>query len=186
MTRLNLHHFTRFSSLVVLAVSLAVAPALAGNGNGNGNGGGNGGGNGKSESHGGGSSKSEHASTGSEKSSTKATAAKQASSYGKLNGFLHASKQAMLKASPKSAIGKVATVYAGLLKSYLSPEAGVTPPTVDEIAAALRAAANKPVTSAVVAAVNQRLLETNPDLSASLTASGKTPEQLADEIAAAM
>ena len=184
MTRLNLQAFAQLSSIVLLGVTLAAAPALAGNGNSNG--GGNGGGNGKSESHGGGSSNGQRAKTGAEQTGVKSAAGKEASSYGKLNGFLHASKQALLHASPKSAVGKVGVVYAGLLKNYLAPEAGVTPPTVAELGAALQAAANKPVTSAVVAAVNKRLLETNAELSASLTASGKTAEQLAAEIAAAM
>ena len=52
--------------------------------------------------------------------------------------------------------------------------------------AALAAAANKPLTPDVIKAVNDKLLATNPDLAASLAASGKTPEDLANEIAAAL
>lgn len=175
MKAFNTGGLVRLSTAVLLGLTLAGAPALADKG-------GNGGGNGKSGENQG-STKSNPGQT--KVATAKATGA-GASTYGKLNGFLHASPKALAKASPNSAIGKVAKVYAGLLNSYLNPVEGTTPPTAQEVAAALAAAANKPLTAAVIAKVNDKLIATNPDLSASLTASGKTAADLATEIAAAL
>lgn len=184
---------SRLSAIALLGVALAGGPVLAGNGNGggngnaNGNGGGNGNKGGNSQSHGQGHGKSNSkAANSSVAPDAKKIKVVVASKYGKLNGFLHASPTALAKASPSSAIGKVAKVYAGLLNSYLAPAEGTMAPSIEDVAAALDAAANKPLTADVVKAVNDRLLATDTDLSANLTASGKTPQQLADEIAAAL
>ena len=195
MKNLGLQKFATYSAVVLLALSVAGAPALAekgGNGNGNGGNSGNAGGNsgnggGNSGNAGNGNSKSASA-TKTEKVKTNNGAL--ASSYGKLNGFLHASPNALAKASPKSAIGQVAKVYAGLLNSYLAPAEGETMPGIEEVATALAAAANKPLTAEIIAAVNAKLVATNPELAtnleASLETSGKTAEEFAAEIAAAL
>ncbi len=187
MKTVNFGGLARLSAAVLLGLALAGAPALAEKG---GKGGGNGGGNGNSGGNGKGNSGQGHSSTKTNPGQTKVTTVKAtskgASTYGKLNGFLHASPRALAKASPNTAIGKVAKVYASLLNSYLNPVEGATPPTAEQVAAALAAAANKPLSAAIIAKVNDKLIATSPDLSASLAASGKTPADLANEIAAAM
>jgi hypothetical protein len=183
MINLGVQKLVKYSAILMLGLSVAGAPALAekgGNGKGNG---GNSGNSSSSNGNGNGNGKSASA-AGTEKVKTNNGAA--ASKYGKLNGFLHASPKALAKASPNSAIGQVAKVYAGLLNSYLAPAEGETAPTVDQVAAALAAATNKPLTADVIAAVNAKLTATNPDLATSLETSGKTPEDLAAEIAAAL
>jgi hypothetical protein len=87
---------------------------------------------------------------------------------GKLNGFLHASPSALVHASPNSAVGKISKVYAGLLSSYLSPAPGTTPPTLEEVAAALSSASNKPLSPSVIEAVNDKLSSVNPTLDSSI------------------
>lgn len=175
--------FARLAATVFFGAMLAVSPALAGNGNGKGGGNGNGG-------NGNGGNSASSSSKGSTKTAsvttTKNSKGVTARGYGKLNGFMHASATALAKASPKSSIGQVSKVYAGLLASYLAPAAGTTAPSITQVASALAAAANKPLTAAQIAAINQRLLATNPTLAASLTTSGKTAEQLAAEVAAAL
>lgn len=189
MAKSTLLSFTRLSAALILGAGLAGAPAFAdkgGNGNGGGHGGGIGGGSSQSasdHSNNGKSSKGDDAT----ETETEAGASTKldASTAGKLNGFLHASPRAIAKANANSAIGKVAVGYGGMLKDYLSPAPGTTPPTAAEVAAALAAASNKPLTAEVVAAVNAKLLDTNPDLAVSLTTSGKTAADLDAEIAAA-
>lgn len=181
MKNFGLQKFATYSAVLLLGLSVAGAPALAekgGNGNGNG---GNAGSN--SGNAGNGNSRSASA-TKTEK--VKSNNGALASSYGKLNGFLHASPNALAKASPKSAIGKVAKVYAGLLNSYLAPAEGETVPGIEEVAIALAAAANKPLTAEIIAAVNAKLVATNPELATNMETSGKTAEDLAAEIAAAL
>jgi hypothetical protein len=192
MTCNALRALSRTAFLALMGLSLAGAPSWAekgGNGGGNGNGGGagNGGTHGNSRTHGpsGIQGKSSTA-PGRIKTAAVTQEAGIASRYGRLNGFLHASPAAIAKASAKSAIGKVAIVYAGLLNAYLAPAAGTTPPTAAEVAAALKAASNKPLTADVIAAVNAKLIAVNTELSTNLTASGKTAGELADEIAAAL
>lgn len=181
MINLGVRKFAQYSAIVLLGLSVAGAPAFAvKGGNGNGNGGNAGGGN--SNAGNGAANNGSVARTDKIKTSNGAVASK----YGKLNGFLHASPVALIKASPKSSIGQVAKVYAGLLNGYLAPAEGQVPPTVEEVAAALAAAANKPLTADVIGAVNVKLIAANPALAASLTASGKTEADLAGEIAAAM
>lgn len=200
MMTFNTGGLARLSAAFLLGLSLAGTPAFAdkgGNGGGNGNAGGNGnsgnsnaGGNSNSNAGGNGKSGVAQGSSKSAAGQTKVATATatdtNASAYGKLNGFLHASPKALAKASPNSAIGKVAKIYAGLLNSYLNPLEGATPPTAEEVAAALAAAANKPLTADVIAKVNDKLIATNADLAASLTLSGKTAADLATEIAAAL
>ena len=191
MAHFQIGRFARLTAVLLLGATLAGAPALAGKGNGGGNGNGNGNKGGSSESRGQGQNKSAGRTASPAKPAAAAPVKKAkivlAKTQGKLNGFLHASPQALAKASPKSAIGKVAKVYAGLLNDYLAPPAeGTVAPTAEEVAAALAAAANKPLTPEIIKAVNDRLLATNPDLAASLLASGKTPEDLAAEIATAL
>ena len=188
------HFRNAFSSIAAAAfitLSLAATPVLADKG---GNGGGNSGGNGNSGGHGSANSNNGSASHGksatapgkTKVASNAATTKGSASAYGKLNGFLHASPNALAHASSKSAIGKVAKVYAGLLNAYLNPVEGQTPPTAAEVAAALKAAANKPLSADIIAKVNTKLLANNSTLAASLAASGKTESGIAAEIAGAM
>ena len=70
--------------------------------------------------------------------------------------------------SPNSAIGKISKVYAGLLSSYLSPTAGPTRPTLQELADALSSASNKPLSPRVIEAVNNKLGAVNPTLNSSI------------------
>lgn len=180
----SMSKIARVTTTVFFATMLAVAPAMAAKG---GNGGGNGNGRG-----GNGSSASSKSST--SKGSTRAAAVSQtkkvkgvtASGFGRLNGFMNASATALAKTSPNSAIGQVSKVYAGLLASYLAPAPGTTAPTIQQVAAALAAAANKPLTAAQIAAINQKLLATNATLAGNLTTSGKTADELADEVATAL
>jgi hypothetical protein len=82
---------------------------------------------------------------------------------------MHASETALANASPNSAIGAVAKTYRDLLSGYIGatptdPNAPPDPnaPTLDDLAAALAAAANKELSPETVAAINDRLAETNP------------------------
>ena len=182
---------------LLLGVTLATTPVLAEKG---GNGGGNGGGNSGNHSGGNGNGNGNAGNGGSSKSSGKSSAASKdkseklkkntngqmASSAGRLNGVLHASPQAIAQASPKSAIGRVAKVYGGLLSSYLNPAEGTTAPSIDDVAAALADAANKPLTPGLIAAVYQKLLSSSPTLAESLASSGKSAQQVNQEIAAAL
>jgi hypothetical protein len=92
-------------------------------------------------------------------------AAKTASAFGKLNGFMHASPNALAHASVSSHLGAIARVYAGALGSYLSlDQAKATPDEIDaanekleSAATVLAGIANKPLNDAVVAAINSRL-----------------------------
>jgi hypothetical protein len=152
--------------------------AKGGNGGAGGNGGGNGGGDGRA----GGAAKGEAGNTGRGaapgqnkqegssavgKGHSKGIGAADASSFGKLNGFMHASPSALSSASINSPLGAIAQIYAGQLGSYLAIDQ--TKATPDEIEAAqekLEAAAsilgniaNKPLSDKVVAAVNTRLGE---------------------------
>lgn len=201
---------SKLSAALLLGVALAGSPAFADKGGGGH--GGNGGGNsehGNSGDHGGGKQNaSDHSGHGKSGSHVKAddadddstdetddtaddsaaapkasTTGQAARAAGKLNGFLHASPTAIANASPKSALGKVRDGYGALLGAYLDP-AATTKPTAAELAAALEAASNKPVTADVIARVNAKLMKLDPTLSANLGT--KTPDQLAAEIAAAL
>ena len=174
------------SAVVVAAVSvLAVAPltpsghgpavawAKNGNGGGNGNAGGNGNGNGNA-----GGNSAAHASNDGNKGHAKGQAGtNQApdqdagavivastnpasddpllapSKLGRLNAFFHASPRALSNASSRSAVGAISKVYNHAMLSYLNNSGA----TLDDVAAALARAANKPLNPRVVAAINTRL-----------------------------
>ncbi len=93
------------------------------------------------------------------------------SNLGRLNGFLHASPQALANASPNSAIGILSKTYRDALAAYatsLAPTdptltADTTTLTTDDMAAILAKAANKPLTAEQVAAINDKLAAANPD-----------------------
>jgi hypothetical protein len=156
--------------------SMTALAAKGGNGGGNGGGGGNAGGGG----HGGGAAKGDAGAVGrssapgqTKQESSTATgkgalsAANNASHFGKLNGFMHASSTALAHASVKSPLGAIAQTYAGALGSYLSvDQTKATPEQIEAAQEKLESAAsilggiaNKPVSNDVVAAVNARLGE---------------------------
>jgi hypothetical protein len=87
------------------------------------------------------------------------------SKLGRLNAFMNASPKALQNSSAKSAIGIVAVQYAGALSSYIDAvNLGQLPhPTLDDAAAILAKAANKPLSPEIVAAINERLAAENPD-----------------------
>jgi hypothetical protein len=78
---------------------------------------------------------------------------------------MNASPKALQNSSAKSAIGIVAVQYAGALSSYIDAvNLGQLPhPTLDDAAAILAKAANKPLSPEIVAAINERLAAENPD-----------------------
>jgi hypothetical protein len=93
---------------------------------------------------------------------------------GKLNGFFHASSNALANASPNSVIGRISHTFKEALSDYA--KAGETPadpndpdatppsgPSVDDLGAILAGATNKKVTSTQVKAIIDRLAEENPD-----------------------
>lgn len=205
MTGFGKRKLASVSAALIFGLALAGAPAMAekgGNGGGNGggnHGGGNAGGNNASHGKSASTSKSLNASTkASHKPNTGKPMAKvamtkekvkgsTASRFGKLNGFLHASDKALAHTAPDSAIGKVLYGYGDLLNAYLVPPVGgATAPTPAQLAAALAAAANKPLTEAAIAAVNARLLSYSPTLAENLKTSGKTAEGLLKEISGAL
>lgn len=203
---MSVSYVSKLSAAALITCSLAVYPALAGNGNGNG--GGNGGGNsasasasgdshGKSESHKSAdmsgsddgsvlkkTTKHQHtakADKTKETASAKDKSKANASAFGKLNGFLHASDQAIKKAAPNSAIGLVAHAYADDVSSFLT--GGASAKTAADCQKALSTAAGKPVTAAMVAAVDAKLAKTNPALAAQIAAYPGGADALAKTIA---
>ena len=192
--------FSRMSAVALIIGSMVAAPAFAaGNGNGGGNGAGNAGGNagGNSASHSasddaGGKSATPGATT-MEKSSKsemnhdmskdKSASKSGASDLGKLNGFLHASPEALQKAAPNSAIGLVTHGYADALNSYLT--GGANAKTASDVYAALEKAANKPLTATTIAAVDAKLAKNDPTLAKAIAAHPGGAKGLAAEIAAA-
>jgi hypothetical protein len=170
---------TKAAAILVCGALVLAVPAVANNGNGNGKGNGNSG-NGNQ-----GNASQQVASQPNDQNGLTARA------LGKLNGFMHASPEALAHASPNSEIGKVAIVYAGLLENYLNPPSGTTPPTLQDIAAALAAASNKPLSPEIIAAVDGKLATVNTSLATAIDgyppgsyASGA--EALAADIYAAM
>jgi hypothetical protein len=131
----------------------AAGANAGGGGNGGGQGGGHGGGrgNGKGGNHG----NSDQASV----SKGKFKPGLRPNDLGRLNAFMNASSTALKKSAPNSAIGIVSVQYADALSAYLD---GVAP-SLDDAAATLAKAANKPLTPEIVAAVNERLAAENPD-----------------------
>ena len=130
-------------SLVVCPLLLALAaPVLANNGNGNGHASGNGN-NGQANSTANGSNGN----------------GSNASAIGALNGFMHASFTALSHASVKSEIGKVIT-YGSLLQGLFPSASGTTTLTtaqLQQLSAAIAAAANKPLTPDIISAIDARL-----------------------------
>lgn len=150
-TGLTLKNFVRATAVAVIAVGLSFSPAMAksGNGNGNGNAGG------------------KNAANAADKSNP--ASGISAHDLGALNGFFHASPKALVHASPKSEIGKV-EAYGNLLAGFLTPATGTTPPTLPQLAAAIKGAANKPLSVAIIEAVDSKLAATNPSLATSIAA----------------
>ncbi|WP_284317086.1 hypothetical protein [Labrys miyagiensis] len=174
---------TKYASAVLVGIALVASPTLANNGKG----GGNGGGNGNSGSHANGHASASGAAGSSRQDDTdQGTTQLSASSLGSLNGFLHASPSALKHASAKSEIGKVAVVYAGLLQNYLSPAQGTTAPTAAEVAAALKAAANKPLSPDIIQAINAKLAATNPTLATAISGYSGGATGLATDISNAI
>jgi hypothetical protein len=198
---MHTNKFSRMSAVALIIGGMVAAPAFAaGNGNGGGNGGGNAGGNSASHSSSddaGGKSAAPGA-TMMDKSSSKSgmnhdmksdmgkdkSADKGgASDLGKLNGFLHASPEALQKAAPNSAIGLVTHGYADALNSYLA--GGANAKTASDVYAALEKAANKPLTAATITAVDNKLAKNDPTLAKAIAAHPGGAKGLAQEIAAA-
>jgi alpha-D-ribose 1-methylphosphonate 5-triphosphate synthase subunit PhnH len=88
--------------------------------------------------------------------SQKIAASAKKISGGSLNGFLHASPNALTHAAPNSAVGKVAVGVRDALQAYADGTG-----SLDDVAKALAAATNKPVTQQQVAAVIQKLSDNN-------------------------
>jgi hypothetical protein len=83
---------------------------------------------------------------------------------GKLNGFFHASPQALANASPNSPLGRLAQAFRDALSAYAGNTTGdPTAPSTADLGAILARATNKPVTPAQVQAIAARLAAVNPD-----------------------
>lgn len=215
MTGFNLRGGGKFAAALLLGVALIATPALAGKGGNGGNGGGGGnsshsggnnGGNGGAQSKSGaqqGKSAASHkagkTTDTTDTTDTAETAGTEddasGNAFGNINGFLHASPKALAHASSKSVIGRVVSAYGAKLQSYLdaAPAEGdsgtdgeAAAPTAADLQAALQKVSNKPVTAEMIAAVNDKLIATNPALSASLANSGKTVDELDAEISAGL
>jgi len=99
------------------------------------------------------------------------------SNLGRLNGFLHASPQALLNASANSAIGILSKTYAEALLGYAaSSDETEETVTTEDLAEILAEAANKPLTGEQVLAIHEKLIETNPELAEVATAEESTDE----------
>ena len=144
-------------SLAVCALLLALAaPVLANNGNGNGHASGNGntGQANASANSSNGNNGQAHAAANSSNGN-----GSNASALGALNGFMHASFTALSHTSVNSEIGKVVT-YGGLLQSLFPSASATTTLTtaqLQQLAAAIAAAANKPLTPDIISAIDARL-----------------------------
>ena len=100
------------------------------------------------------------------------------SNLGRLNGFMHASPQALANASPNSAVGTLSKTYRDAL---LAADGTIT---TDDLAGILAEAANKPLTGEQVIAVHEKLIATNPELAEDEALSAQlTDEDFADELA---
>ena len=141
-------------SLAVCALLLALAaPVLANNGNGNGHASGNGN-NGQANASGNGNNGHANATANSSNGN-----GSNASALGALNGFMHASFTALSHTSVHSEIGKVIT-YGGLLQGLFPSASGTTTLTtaqLQQLGAAIAAAANKPLTPDIISAIDARL-----------------------------
>jgi hypothetical protein len=187
-----------------------------GNGNGGGNAGGNSGsnaggnGNGNANGHDGpgnsanagkrddggvDQSPDDDTDTASSDDSTTDDGSMKANKLGKLNGFFHASPNALANASPNSSIGRISQTFRDALSDFAEANqdetddgtAGeATPPTgpsVEDLGAILAGATNKPVTGAQVQAIIDRLAEQNPDDDAINDLADSEDEATAQDIA---
>jgi hypothetical protein len=141
------------------------------------------GGNGKGKGHGKGAEKSQQAKAHSDKAKVAKDDPMHPSNLGRLNGFLHASPQALKNASPNSAIGTLSKTYRDALLGYATTteETEETEETIstDDLAAILAKAANKPLTGEQVLAIHEKLIAENPELAEVATpdeGSTETPE----------
>jgi len=114
------------------------------------------------------------------------------SNLGRLNGFLHASEQALANASPNSAIGTLSQEYRDALLGYTGAEEETTEEEVaededavteEDLAGILAEAANKPLTGEQVVAIHEKLIAANPELAEEAVAAQLTDEEFADELA---
>jgi hypothetical protein len=102
------------------------------------------------------------------------------SNLGRLNGFMHASPQALANASPNSAVGTLSKTYRDALLGY-STDGTVT---TTDLAGILAEAANKPLTGEQVIAVHEKLIATNPEIADDEALSAQlTDEAFADQLA---
>jgi len=93
------------------------------------------------------------------------------SGLGKLNGFFHASPNALVNASPNSSIGRLSHTFKDALDAFaavntLTTDPNATPPsgpTTDDLGGILAGATNKTVTGSQVKAIIEHLAESNPD-----------------------
>jgi hypothetical protein len=97
-----------------------------------------------------------------------------ANQLGKLNGFFHASPQALANASPNSAPGAISQGFRDVLREYASQlndteTTGVESPTLDEVAHALATAVNKEVSPEIVGGILDKLSQTYGDDYSGLT-----------------
>jgi len=108
-----------------------------------------------------------------------------ANDFGKLNGFMHASPQALANASPKSAIGKISKEYRDALLGFTGTgeEAPDEAVTEDDLAGILAEAANKPLTGEQVVAIHEKLIANNPELADEAVSAQLTDEDFADQLA---
>ena len=123
----------------------------------------------------------------------------RANELGRLNGFMHASPQALANASPNSAVGKISKTYRDALLGYTgateeAPDEAVTEDdlaedapdeavTEDDLAGILAEAANKPLTGEQVVAIHEKLIAANPELADEAVAAQLTDEDFADQLA---
>jgi hypothetical protein len=90
---------------------------------------------------------------------------------GRLNGFMHASPQALANASPNSAVGVLSKTYKDALAGYLGlGEDEDVVVTEDDLAAILARAANKPLSPEQIDAINEKLATLDPELDEALDA----------------
>jgi hypothetical protein len=97
-----------------------------------------------------------------------ADASLSAHGLGKLNGFFHASPQALANASPNSSIGRISQTFRAALSAMAAVDQSATggtaaAPTEADLGAILADATNKPVTAAQVRAIAARLAGLHPE-----------------------
>ena len=103
------------------------------------------------------------------------------SNLGRLNGFMHASPQALANASPNSAIGTLSKTYRDALVGYAESDDTVT---TEDLAGILAEAANKPLTGEQVISIHGKLIAANPELAEDEAVTAQlTDETFADDLA---